>query len=149
MGGDQLLERTKTPASEFSCHGIGPRRVRVHYSDQPYTLALLGKLMVNTGVVATKGAHADDRDVSESIVAVVSSQLQIAGRPVDLITKARWLDRALSSRSRLLQQCDLACMVKLVLDDPTEQVEKVVITLGLAWNLLVQARIREGSDRRY
>jgi len=52
-----------------------------------------------------------------------------------------------SSRLRLLQQCDLPCVVELVLDDAAEQVEEVVMGLILARDLFLQARIGERSNR--
>ena len=47
----------------------------------------------------------------------------------------------------LLQQGDLAGMIKLVLHDAAEHVKEVVVVLGLARNLFLQARVGKGGDR--
>ena len=78
MRGDELLDRAKAAAAEFARHSVRPRRIGVDDADQPHRRALLGKLVVNAGVVAAKHAHANHGDVNE----VVSGQLfspQLAG----------------------------------------------------------------------
>jgi len=39
---------------------------------------------------------------------------------------------------RLFEQCNLACVVELVLDDPAERIEEIVIAFGLALNSFLQ-----------
>ena len=38
-------------------------------------------------------------------------------------------------------------MIELVLHDPAEHIEIIVVALGLAWNLSVQTGVGKGSDR--
>src|SRR5437763_204503 len=38
-------------------------------------------------------------------------------------------------------------MIELVLHNPAEHIEIIVVALGLAWNLFVQAGVGKGSDR--
>jgi len=88
--GDELFDRAETAAAELASHRVSPRRIGVNYSNEPYCHTLVGELMVDASVVSAKRAHANHRNVGE----VVSSQLSVlkwlvAGRPVDLITKAR------------------------------------------------------------
>jgi hypothetical protein len=89
VGRGELLDRTKTAAAKFARYRVRPRCIRVDDPDQPYGHAFLGKLVINASVIAAKRAHANYGDVNE----VVSGQFsvlsrQVAGTPVDLITKA-------------------------------------------------------------
>jgi hypothetical protein len=74
MRGDQLLDRTKSPAPEFAGHGVGIRRVRTYDSYQPDSFALLCQMVIDPGVIAPKGAHADHRDVDEVVGCQFRSQ---------------------------------------------------------------------------
>jgi hypothetical protein len=70
---NKLLDRTEAAAAEFTPHRVSPCRIRVHHADQPHRHALLGKLVVDPGVVAAKRAHANHGDVND----VVSGQFSI------------------------------------------------------------------------
>ena len=67
VGGSELLDRTETAATKLTCHCVRPESVWVNYPNQPYWRALVGKLMVNAGVVAAERAHTNHGDVSEVI----------------------------------------------------------------------------------
>jgi hypothetical protein len=68
MGGDELLDRTKGPAAEFASQRIGAPQVRVDDAHQPHPLALLGQLLIDAGMIASKGAYADDGDVDGGVL---------------------------------------------------------------------------------
>jgi hypothetical protein len=68
MGGDELLDRTKGPAAEFASQRIGARQVRVHDAHQPHQFALLRQLLIDAGMIAAKGAYADDGDVDGGVL---------------------------------------------------------------------------------
>ena len=65
--GDQLLDRAKCAATEFAGHSVGPRHIRVHHSHQANRFALLCQLVIDAGVVAPEGAHADHCDVNKVV----------------------------------------------------------------------------------
>jgi hypothetical protein len=68
MGGDELLDRTKGPAAEFASQRIGARQVWVHDAHQPHQFALLRQLLIDAGMIAAKGAYADDGDVDGGVL---------------------------------------------------------------------------------
>ena len=67
VGGHQLLDRAKGAAAEFAGHGVGPRHIGVDHSHQADRFALLGQLVIDAGVVASEGAHADHCDVDKVV----------------------------------------------------------------------------------
>ena len=81
MRRDELLDRAETAAAEFARHCISPRRVRIDHSDQSYRHAFLRKLVIDAGVVAAKGAHANHGDVNEVVSQFSVLGRQVAGRP--------------------------------------------------------------------
>jgi hypothetical protein len=113
--------------------------------------------MVDASVVAAKRTHADYGNVDEVVSQFSVLRWPVARRPVDLTTKncrsvSKRCDRAMlgseneSSRLHFFQQRDLARVVKLVLDDSTKRIEKVVIAFGLARDSILQPRIGEGRN---
>jgi hypothetical protein len=64
----QLLNRSKSLAIRFACNIVSQRRIGVDHSDQPHDACLL-QLLVDPGVVASEGAHANDRDVDWRVAA--------------------------------------------------------------------------------
>lgn len=67
MSGHQLLDRSKSSATEFGGNGIGPSHIRIGHSHQPDGFALLRQLVIDAGVIAPKSAGADNRDVNKAI----------------------------------------------------------------------------------
>jgi len=67
MRGDELCDRTKGTAAEFASQRIGARQDRVHDPHQPHRLALLRQLPIDAGMIASKGACADDGDVDGGV----------------------------------------------------------------------------------
>ena len=65
--GDQLLDRAEGAAAEFAGDGVGARHVGIHHAHQADRLALLRQLVIDAGVVASEGAHADHGDVDEVV----------------------------------------------------------------------------------
>jgi hypothetical protein len=59
-GADQLLDRTKGTAAEFSCDRVSSRGIFVDHADQFNGLEFTSKLVVNAGVITSEGAYADD-----------------------------------------------------------------------------------------
>jgi hypothetical protein len=84
---NQLVDRTKTAATEFARDFISLRRIRIHDSDQPHRHALLRKLMVDASVVGAKRTHADYGNVDEVVSQFSVLRWPVANRPVDLTTK--------------------------------------------------------------
>jgi hypothetical protein len=85
---NKLVDRSKAAATEVSRHGVSPRRIGIHNSDESHGCALLCELAVNASVIPTKRSHTDHGDVDQ----IVSGQIsilsrQVAAGPVDLITK--------------------------------------------------------------
>ena len=52
---------------EFSCDRVGSRNIRIDYADQPDRRAFLGKLLIDTGVIASESANSDNRDLDQII----------------------------------------------------------------------------------
>jgi hypothetical protein len=144
--GHQLLNRSKSAAAKFTGDGVGPGYIRIHHAHQADRFALLRQLVIDAGVVAPKGAHADHRHV-DRVVSQLSilpdQEIFFATFAVSFATFAvKAFDRDLCkgvSLRRLFQQSDLAGVIELVLHDATEQVVKVVVVLGFARNLFPQA----------
>jgi hypothetical protein len=67
MRGDELLDRTKGTAAEFASQGIGVRQIRVDEPHQPHPLALLRQLLIDAGMIASKGAYADNGNVDGGV----------------------------------------------------------------------------------
>ncbi len=67
MRGDELFDRTKGPAAKFAGNGVGSLGIGVNDSHQPNCFALLRELVIDAGVVASEGAHADNRHVNEVV----------------------------------------------------------------------------------
>ena len=63
MSGRKLLDRAEAATAKFLRHDICPWQVRINYSGQPYGFTLLRELMINAGMIASKGAHTDHGDV--------------------------------------------------------------------------------------
>ena len=59
--------------SRIRGHGVGPRHVRIHHTHQTDRFALLRQLVIDAGVVASKGAHADHSDVNKVVSQLVNS----------------------------------------------------------------------------
>jgi len=59
MGRDQLIDRSESAAIEFLGNGVGVFGVRVHHSDQSDRFTRRRKLVIDAGVVSSKGAGAD------------------------------------------------------------------------------------------
>ena len=146
----QLFDRPESAAAEFSGDGVGSGHVWIHHPHQTDRLPLLGQLMINASVVASKGAHPDHSHVDKVVRQLVNSP----GNKRSSLRPLRLPLRTLRSRAfnrkgrkvyrkgrkgnslrRLFQQSDLAGVIQLVLHDPAEQVVKVVIVLRFARNL--------------
>jgi len=83
VGGGELFDGSESAATKFSGNRIRLRRVGVHDSHQPDGFPLLRELMIDAGVVASEGAHANYGYVNE----VVSCQIPVLNEPAaDLIT---------------------------------------------------------------
>ena len=63
----KLLDGPECAAAEFARDSIGARYISVNHAHKPYRLALLGKLVVNTGMIAAKGAYANDGNINQSL----------------------------------------------------------------------------------
>jgi hypothetical protein len=68
MLSEELCDRTKGTAAEFGSERIGARQIRVHDPHQPHRLALLRQLLIDAGMIASKGACADDGDGDGGVV---------------------------------------------------------------------------------
>jgi hypothetical protein len=62
MGSQHLIERSERAAIELARHRIRAGRVRIDHSQQSHSLALLLKFLVDSGMIASKDAHADYGD---------------------------------------------------------------------------------------
>ena len=134
--GSELLDGTKTAASKLARDRVSPGSVGINHSHQPYGSALSGELMVNAGMVAAECADTNHSDVNK----VIGCQSSVP----------RWKTCQLNQglfRGCLFQQCNLPGMIKLVLHDAAEHIEKIVVTFTFARNLLGQTRIRKGRNR--
>ena len=67
MGSQQLLERSKGTAVEFMRDRVGAGQIRIDYSQQSNWRSFLLESLVDAGVIAAKGSHADDRDWNNGI----------------------------------------------------------------------------------
>jgi hypothetical protein len=76
MCGGKLLDGAKGAAAEFSGNSIRSRQISINHAYQSYGLALLSKLVVNTGVIPAKSAYTDNRNVSETLRAQYDSPSQ-------------------------------------------------------------------------
>jgi len=74
--GGELFDGTESTAAEFPGNAVRPRRVCVDNSHQADGLALLGQLVINAGVIASEGAHANHGHVNE----VVSAQISVPAK---------------------------------------------------------------------
>src|SRR4029077_7480033 len=146
VGGDELFEGTECAATELARHRIGACDVTVYYSQQADWFALLLKLLVDTGVVAAEGAHADYGDIHNAVR--TQKGFSTAGCRRVPIVSAMVTSRILGFRGStllqtgLLQEGDLAGMVQLMLRDPVQHEVDVV---GFAGTPIWQARIRQGG----
>ena len=64
IAGEQLLDGAEGARAILAGEGIGASRFSVHDRGQLDRLTLLRELVVNAGMVASEGAHADDGDVN-------------------------------------------------------------------------------------
>ena len=71
--GHQLLDRPESAAAEFAGDGVGPGHIGIHHSHQADRFALLRQLVIDAGVVASKGAHADHSHVNKVVSQLVNS----------------------------------------------------------------------------
>ena len=71
VGGDELLDGTESAATEFAGDGVGARQVWIDHPHQADGFALLRQLVIDAGMVASEGAHADHGYVND----VVGSQV--------------------------------------------------------------------------
>src|SRR5580658_6063849 len=67
MRGEHLMHRTEALASELAGHGVSPVQVRVDHSEQPHRFTLLFEFLVNSGMIASKNAHAHDGDGNRTL----------------------------------------------------------------------------------
>ena len=65
MRADELFDGTKPAASKFAGYRVSLCNIRIHHANQPHRLTLLGKLLINAGMIASKCTHTDHRDVYE------------------------------------------------------------------------------------
>jgi hypothetical protein len=59
VGRNELLERPEGTAAEFASNGIRTRHIAVDDPEQADRLSLVLELLVDAGVVAAEGTHAD------------------------------------------------------------------------------------------
>ncbi len=59
--------------SRIRGHGVGSRHIRIHHAHQADRFALLRQLVIDAGVVASEGAHADHRDVNKVVSQLFNS----------------------------------------------------------------------------
>ena len=108
-----LFNRTEGSTAKFVSDDFGLAHVGIDHPHQADWFTLLGKLLVDAGVITAEGPNTDYGYVDE--------------------VAKRW-------RSwELFQQSDLAGMVKLMLHDAAEHVIKVMVVLGFAGDLFLQA----------
>jgi hypothetical protein len=85
---NELLDRPKTAAAKLARNRRSPRSIHIYDSDQSDWNAFAGKLMVDARVVAAECAGTNHGDVDGVVGGQCSvRRRQVAGRPVDLITK--------------------------------------------------------------
>ena len=72
----KLFDRTKSSTPEFASRSIGSRRIRIHNANQLDGHSFFGQLLIDPGVIAPEGAHANGGDVDD----VFRSQLRFLGQ---------------------------------------------------------------------
>ncbi len=73
VGGNQLLDRSESAAAEFAGDSVGAGHVGIHNPHQADRFALLRQLVIDAGVVASEGAHADHSHVNNVVVQFLNS----------------------------------------------------------------------------
>jgi hypothetical protein len=63
MSRNELFDRAEATTPELTRDCVCPCQVRIQYSDQSDTFALLLQLVVHAGVIAPECAHTNDGDV--------------------------------------------------------------------------------------
>jgi hypothetical protein len=64
---NKLFNRPKPAASKFARHGISLCDVSINHPNQSHRLALLRKLVIDTGMIAPKRPHPDNRNIYKII----------------------------------------------------------------------------------
>ena len=67
VGGHQLFDGSESAAAEFAGDGVGAGHVRIHHAHQADRFPLLRQLVIDAGVVASEGAHADHSHVNKVV----------------------------------------------------------------------------------
>ena len=63
----QLFDRTKGAAAEFAGDGVGSGRIGIDDAHQADWFSLLRQLVIDAGVVVSKGAHANHGYVDDVV----------------------------------------------------------------------------------
>src|ERR1017187_5427501 len=63
VGSYQLLDRPESATAEFAGNSVGTRNIRIDNTYQADRFTLLRQLVIDAGVVTSKSAHADHRNV--------------------------------------------------------------------------------------
>jgi hypothetical protein len=63
---DQLLNRPKRPTAELFGYGVGACWIFIDHANQFDDVQFAGKLVVNAGVITSKGAYADNGNGNET-----------------------------------------------------------------------------------
>ena len=53
------MDGTERAATKVARNRVGAVKVGIYYADQAYRFALFGEFLIDTGVIAPEGAHAD------------------------------------------------------------------------------------------
>ena len=77
------MHRPKGLTFEFTSNGIGAIRIRIDYAQQPHRLSLQFEFFVDSGMIASKNAHAHHGDGDRIMRWQKSSRVAVAGTIVN------------------------------------------------------------------
>jgi len=73
--GQHLVDRAERFAAELGSNRVGPMRIRIDHAHQPHAACLL-QLLIDTGMIAPEGAHANDRNIDGKVLAQMKAPLR-------------------------------------------------------------------------